>query len=163
WRRDRVRGMRPSSRDIREHTSDAATAPGPGMASTPDRAYGGDRMSIPVPADRLRAAIEERPPRAYVLTVSDDRRPHAVHRSVRWEGDLLAAEVGRRSAANATARPSVSLLFPVRSDGDYSLIVDGMATIAPDGDGLRMLVTPTRAVLHRPAPALAPGTSSCDA
>src|SRR5215471_9387062 len=91
WRRDRVRGMRPSSRDIREHTSDAATAPGPGMASTPDRAYGGDRMSIPVPADRLRAAIEERPPRAYVLTVSDDGRPHAVHGSVRWEGDLLAA------------------------------------------------------------------------
>ena len=118
-------------------------------------------MSIPVPMERLRAAIEERPQGAYVLTVSDDGRPHAVHGAVRWEGDVLAAEVGRRSAANATARPSVSLLYPLRAEGDYSLIVDGTAQVASGNRGHRLLVTPTSAVLHRPASA--PATSSCDA
>ncbi len=120
-------------------------------------------MSIPVPLEGLRAAVEARGRSAYVLTVSDDGHPHAVHGPVRWEGDLLAADVGRRSAANASARPSVSLLYPVRADGDYSLIVDGTAAVASDGDGQRLFVTPTRAVLHRPAPAPDPPASSCDA
>jgi len=120
-------------------------------------------MSIPVPLERLRAAVAERTPNAYVLTVSDDGRPHAVHAPVCWEGDVLAAEVGRRSVANATARPAISLLFPVRVDGEYSLIVDGIAAVVSDGNGQRLLVTPTRAVLHRPAPAPDPTTSSCGA
>ena len=120
-------------------------------------------MSVPVPVERLRAAIAERGSSAYVLTVSDDGRPHAVHASVTWVGDGLAVDVGRRSAANATARPSVSLLFPVRADGDYSLIVDGTAAVASSDDGHRLFVTPTKAVLHRPAPAPDPTTSSCGA
>ncbi len=120
-------------------------------------------MSVPVPLEQLRAALAERAESAYVLTVSDDGRPHAVHGPVRWEGDVLAAEVGRRSAANATARPSVSLLYPVRSDGDYSLIVDGTAIVVPVGNGHRLLVTPTRAVLHRPAPVRDPIAPGCDA
>jgi hypothetical protein len=94
-----------------------------------------------------------------VLTVSDDGRPHVVHAPVGWDGDRLAAEVGRRSAANATARPAVSLLFPVRDDGDYSLIVDGTAAV----DGQRLLVTPTKGVLHRPAPGAEPSASECAA
>jgi hypothetical protein len=120
-------------------------------------------MSIPVPLDRLRAAIEERGRTVYVLTISDDGRPHVVHGRVRWEGDLLAADVGRRSAANGTARPSVSLLFPVRRDDDYSLIVDGNAVVASEGDGRRLVVSPTKAVLHRPAPAPDPTASACEA
>jgi hypothetical protein len=134
-----------------------------GMASPGELAYGPMAMSIPVPMDALRAAVEERGRRAYVLTVSDDGRPHAVHGAVRWEGDVLAAVVGRRSAANAAARPSVSLLYPVRADGDYSLIIDGTAALATGADGQRLLITPTRAVLHRPAAAPAPTTSTCDA
>ncbi|HKA31184.1 MAG TPA: pyridoxamine 5'-phosphate oxidase family protein [Candidatus Binatia bacterium] len=124
--------------------------------------YGAASMSIPVSLERLRAASEERGSSAYLLTVGADGRPHAVHAPVRWEGDVLAAEVGRRSVANAVARPAVSLLFPVRSDGDYSLIVDGMATIETTESGHRLLVTPTKAVLHRPAAAPDP-TSSCAA
>jgi hypothetical protein len=104
-------------------------------------------MSIPVPLDRLRDAIRERGGHAYVLTVCDDMRPHAVHAPVRWQGDLLAAEVGRRSAANATARPPVSLLYPLRTPDDYSLILDGTAAV----EGGLLLITPARAVLHRPA------------
>jgi hypothetical protein len=119
-------------------------------------------MSIPVPVERLRAAIEERGRVAYLLTVSDDGRPHAVHGPLSWDGDALVADVGRRTAANAAARPSVSLLFPVRSDGDYSLIVDGTAAIPPGGDGRRLSITPTKAVLHRPA-AVPDPTASCEA
>ena len=119
-------------------------------------------MSIPVALSALRAAIEERGGSAYVLTVSDDGRPHAVHVPVRWEGDVLAADVGARSAANAAARPAVSLLYPVRTDGDYSLIVDGTAAVASGEDGPLLLVTPTKAVLHRPTTAPDP-TSPCAA
>ncbi|HEV7734148.1 MAG TPA: pyridoxamine 5'-phosphate oxidase family protein [Candidatus Binatia bacterium] len=116
-------------------------------------------MSIPVPLERLKAAILERGANAYLLTVSDDASPHAVHGAVVWDGDRLAADVGRRTAANATARPTVSLLFPVRSDGDYSLIVDGTAVVEMPR---RVLITPTKAVLHRTAAAPDPSTS-CDA
>jgi Pyridoxamine 5'-phosphate oxidase len=119
-------------------------------------------MSIPVPVESLRAAIAERGAVAYLLTVSDDGRPHAVHGPLAWDGDELAADVGKRTAANAAARPSVSLLFPVRTDGDYSLIVDGTAAIAPGGDGKRLLITPTKAVLHRPAASPDP-KASCEA
>jgi hypothetical protein len=119
-------------------------------------------MSIPVPLERLRAALQERGEKAYLLTVSDDGRPHAVHGSVRWEGERLAIEVGRRSAANATARQVVSLLYPVRTDGDYSLIVDGSAVLASDQNGDRLLITPNKAVLHRPAAAPDPA-SACSA
>jgi hypothetical protein len=119
-------------------------------------------MSIPVSLDRLRAASEERGPSAYVLTVSEDGRPHAVHGPVCWKGAVMAAEVGRRTAANAATRPVVSLLFAVRADGDYSLIVDGTATVERTESGHRLLVTPIKAVLHRPATVPDP-TSSCTA
>ena len=116
-------------------------------------------MSVPIPLEGLRTALAERGETAYVLTVSEDGRPHAVHGRVRWAGDALATQVGRRSTANAAARPFVSLLYPGRTDGDYSLIVDGTATIAGD----TLLVTPVKAVLHRPAPAPDPARAGCEA
>ncbi len=106
-------------------------------------------MSIPVSLKELRAAVAERGGAAYLLTVGDDGRAHAVHAPVRWEGEVFAVEVGRRSAANAAARPAVSLLWPVRHAGDYSLIVDGTAAVAADGETRRVLFTPGAAVLHR--------------
>ncbi len=115
-------------------------------------------MSVPVPLDRLRAAVDDRGPGVYLLTVSDDGSPHAVHTSVRFADDTFVAEVGRRSAANAATRPSVSLLFPIRTADDHSLIVDGTAAV----DGGHVRITPTRAVLHRPA-AVPDPTSSCGA
>jgi hypothetical protein len=133
-------------------------------------------MSIPVALDELRAAIAERPASAYLLTVTDDGHPHAVHVAIAWHGDRLVAEVGRRTAANAAARPrAVSLVFPVRTPDDYSLIVDGTASLveaaaddatartaaAPAGER-RVLVAPTKAVLHRPATVPDPA-SACGA
>ncbi|MCW5892977.1 MAG: pyridoxamine 5'-phosphate oxidase family protein [bacterium] len=116
-------------------------------------------MSIPVPLDDLRAAIAERGATAYLLTVSDDGSPHAVHTALAWEGDRLVAEVGKRTAANAAARPQVSLLYPVRRGGDYSLIVDGTASV----DARRVFVVARHAVLHRAAPAASPAAPACGA
>jgi len=115
-------------------------------------------MSVPVPIETLRHTLDERGPVAFLLTVSDDARPHAVQCPVGWEGDRLAVDVGKRSAANAAARPGVSLLYPARTAGDYSLIVDGTAAVAEHA----VLITPTKAVLHRPAAAPDPA-SSCGA
>jgi hypothetical protein len=119
-------------------------------------------MSIPVELEALRAAIDERGLTAYLLTVSDDATPHVVHAAFRWEGDELVADVGKRTAANAAARPAVSLLFPLRDAGDYSLIVDGSAVVTTAGDERRVRVTPVRAILHRPA-AVPDPDASCGA
>lgn len=121
------------------------------------------RMSIPVPLERLRTALAERAPRAYLLTVTDDGRPHAVHVAVRWEGAALAADVGKGTAANAAARPAaVSLVFPVRAPDDYSLILDATAAVAGGGDGRRLLLAPTKAVLHRAAAVPDPAATCAD-
>ena len=111
---------------------------------------------------RLGEAVAERGPGAYVLTVSSDGRPHAVYLDVVWTDGRLVAEVGNSTAANAKARPEISLLFPVRASGDYSFFVDGRATVE-SSDGInRLVLTPTRAVFHRHGPAPDPN-SSCAA
>jgi pyridoxamine 5'-phosphate oxidase-like protein len=112
--------------------------------------------------NRLGQAIAERGPGAYVLTVSNDDRPHAVYLSVAWSNGRLVADVGNTTAANAKARPEISLLFPIRTAGDYSFFVDGRATVE-SGDGVhRLVLTPTRAVFHREGPTHDPH-SSCTA
>jgi hypothetical protein len=119
-------------------------------------------VSVPVAVSDLHSVVAERGLSAYLLTVSDDGSPHAVHVSLRWDGDALVAVAGRRTVANAGARPSVSLLFPVRTDGDFSLIVDATASILPSDAGGGVRITPTRAVLHRPAATPDP-SSACGA
>lgn len=119
-------------------------------------------MNIQVALDRLRSVVDERGAGAYVLTVSDDGSPHAVHQDVRWDADALVCDVGTRTAANTSARPHVSLLFPARHGGDYSLIVDGPGTIESGARGPRLRLAPARAVLHR-AGAPADPASSCTA
>ena len=46
---------------------------------------------------------------------------------------------------------------------DYSLIVDAMASVIPTREGSQLLLTSTRAVLHRPVPAPETAPSSCGA
>src|SRR5262245_5678195 len=106
-------------------------------------------MSIPVALERLRDETRRFALGPYLLTVSDDARPHAVAVAVAWAGDALTMTVGKQSASNAQTRPQVSLLWPPGEPGGYSLIVDGVVRSAA-GEG-RIAVTPTRAVLHRPA------------
>ena len=116
-------------------------------------------MSVPVALERLQNETSRFSLAPYLLTVSDDARPHVVAVAAAWEGAALAMGAGKRSATNAAARPQVSLLWPPNEPGGYSLIVDGTAA----SDGARITVKPTRAVLHRPAAtpdAAAPGCSA---
>ncbi len=120
-----------------------------------ERVYARD-MSIPVAIGDLAAATDAYG-WAYLLTVRDDLRPHIVAVSPAWEGDQLVMEVGRGTARNAAARASISLCYPPVEDGGYSLIVDGNAALAGD-DIVRL--SPTGAVLHRPAPDGVTGSST---
>lgn len=106
-------------------------------------------MSVPVDLDQL--ADEMAKYRfAYLMTVSDDGAPHAVAVSpTLQEGQLMIGDMGRHTRQNAQSRPELALVWPPLDIDGYSLIVDGRAKV----DGESVLVRPTRAVLHRPAPA----------
>jgi hypothetical protein len=108
-------------------------------------------MSIAVGLEELRARIDEFTTEVYVLTVSDDGRAHSVAVSVEWDGDHLVVPSGGTTRRNAAARPLVSLLWPPTARGEFSLIVDATATRVDD-DAEVVVLEPTRAVLHRPAP-----------
>jgi hypothetical protein len=107
-------------------------------------------MSIPVELEKLHEEALRCGGSAYLLTVADDGRPHAVATAVDWVGGGWLAKVGKRSAANLRSRPLVSLLWPPREVGGYSLIVDASAAIEGEGEDQRARLTPTRGVLHRP-------------
>jgi hypothetical protein len=111
-------------------------------------------MSIRVELDEVRTVAAAQAPFAYLLTVSDDLSAHAVAISPSIGADAITCDAGNRSCANARTRPSVSLLWPPATTGDYSLIVDGRASV----DGSTVAITPERAVRHRPAPG---GGSDC--
>jgi hypothetical protein len=109
-------------------------------------------VSVSVSLERLREEVARHGDVAYLLTVGGDGRPHTVQLAVAWsdDADELVVMPGKGTLANAAARPLVSLLWPPTEPGGYSLIVDGEAT--GTGDGIdRLAVTPTKAVLHRPA------------
>lgn len=118
-------------------------------------------MSIPVALSTLADAIA-RYRFAYLLTSSDAGAPHAVAVTPMLKGGALVIDgLGRRTRSNAAQRPAVALVWPPGNEGDYSLIVDGQASL----DGEILSVEPTRAVLHRPAPAgaeAAPGHCGAD-
>lgn len=96
---------------------------------------------------------------AYLLTVGDDQRPHAVAVRPTLDGPTLDVEgLGSRTRANLEARPDISLVWPPFEHGGYSLIVDGRASLT----GAGATVVPSHAVLHRPADELsASGATGC--
>lgn len=85
----------------------------------------------------------------YLITVSDEQRAHSLAVPTRFEGGALVAAAGASTRANVLARPKVTMVFPPAEADGHSLIVDGHATVT-DGE---VHLTPTSAVLHRPAPA----------
>jgi hypothetical protein len=96
---------------------------------------------------------------AYLLTVGDELRPHAVAvRPVLGDDRLSLDGLGRRTRDNLAARPDVTLVWPPVEEGGYTLIVDGRAAMTDAG----ATVDPIHAVLHRPADHGAPaGTTGC--
>lgn len=106
-------------------------------------------MSAPVSTAALEEQLERFGAGPYLLTVGPDGRPHAVSVQVSFSAGVFATRVGRSSRANASARPDVTLLWPVVDQEGFSLIVDGTARIGPDPADDRLEVLPTGAVLHR--------------
>jgi hypothetical protein len=106
-------------------------------------------MSIGVELEELRTQAEGFPGDAFLVTVSDDGRPHTVAVRPQWDGDALTVPAGRTTSSNVASRPLVALLWPPPAVGEYSLIVDAEARAGDDGE---VVLHPTRAVLHRPAP-----------
>ncbi|RTL64555.1 MAG: pyridoxamine 5'-phosphate oxidase family protein [Pseudonocardiaceae bacterium] len=124
-------------------------------------------MSIAVTTDELGRTLADFR-FAYLLTIGDDARPHVTAVSPVWDGrHLRVGDLGRRTRANAGARPEVTLVWPPADPAGHSLIVDGTGVV--DGsaaeDGV-LAVTVTRAVLHRaaaaPAPVVVDGACAAD-
>jgi hypothetical protein len=114
---------------------------------------------------RLRAEIQSRASDPYLLTVTSDCRPHCATVTVSWDvpdGQLTIGPVPRTWAASAAAgHYQVTLLWPPAEPGGYNLIADGTGACRRTGDDLSLVVTVTRAVLHRRGPAHADSASSC--
>lgn len=103
-------------------------------------------MSIAVPLDELADRLDAYP-WGYLVTVRDDGRAQMLAVPTRYVDGHLVVTAGRGTMSNATARPNVTLLFPGATGEDFSLIIDGDAMVVDE----QVAVTPTWAVLHRPA------------
>ncbi len=104
------------------------------------------RVEITELADRI-AVFGSTP---FLMTTSESGRPHATHVVVAVVDGGLRCGVGRKTAANAAARPTVSFLWPPTAPGGFSLIVDGDAEVV-EAETPTILVRATAAVLHRNA------------
>ena len=104
-------------------------------------------MSVPVAVGDLAKALTDYGA-GYLLTTSDARvKVVNAEPEVQPDGTLVLRAPGRGSSANVAANPQVTLVFPPLAPRGYTLLVDGTAAV--DGDDVR--VSPTGAVLHRPA------------
>ena len=116
------------------------------------------RTKKKVDVKRLAAALTDYP-FAYLITVGEDCRAHTVTVEPRLregpEGPDALIDVGLiggRTRTNLTHRRDVTLLWPPREPGGYSLIVDGKAEVTESaGEAVRLGVVPERALLHREA------------
>jgi hypothetical protein len=95
---------------------------------------------------------------AYLVTVSPQNHPHVVTVSAVAAGERLRIdELRGKSRANLARCPVVTFVWPPSEPGGYSLIVEGVADCGDD----EVMVTPTRAVLHRVAqPSAGPNYSA---
>ena len=108
-------------------------------------------MSVRVDPDELAEHLQQYGYAPYLITTGADLRPHTTHVVVAFVDGQLSMAVGRKTAANASDRPNVSLLWMPFERGGFSLIVDGNAFAASEGDTHRVDVAITAAVLHRNA------------
>jgi len=110
-------------------------------------------MSVKVDLDQLADALADFT-FAYLITVGEDHRAHTVAVQPAFiDGVLDVGSIGNTTRKNVGTHDGVTLVWPPRESGGYTLIVDGRGQ--SNGDALK--VVPSRAVLHRPA---APGVAT---
>lgn len=114
-------------------------------------------MSVKVDLDQLAGALADFT-FAYLITVGDDYRAHTVAvQPVLTDGVLDVGSIGNSTRKNVVEHDGVTLVWPPREPGGYTLIIDGRGQ--PSEDALK--VVPNRAVLHRPAAAGAATNPGC--
>jgi hypothetical protein len=106
-------------------------------------------VSIKVELGELRQQVDACGSYAFLLTVNEDGRPHAVSLRVTWDGEELIGAPGPRTIANAERSPEVSLLWPDSGRAGFTLFVNGRAEVRADGDSPTVSVKPVTAVLHK--------------
>ena len=105
----------------------------------------------------LGTAIEQYGPEAYLLTIGESG-PHTSVVSVDLEGARLRLSVGKTARANAAANKAVSVLWPAKQAGGYSIIVNGDLAFSP-GDPTAAEIAITKSVFHRPGVNADPDTA----
>lgn len=95
---------------------------------------------------------------AYLITIAHGDRIHTsvVHPSVDGE-NLIVTAPSDRVQKNAGQQPKVSLVWPPREPGGYSLIVDGLAKCEDE----TLTLAPSRAIQHRPETLASPDAAGC--
>jgi len=106
-------------------------------------------VSIQVELDKVREQVAACGPYAYLLTVGEEGRPHAVSLVVEWDGDELVGAPGPRTLGNAERSPDVSLLWPVSGRDGFALFVNGRADVRGEGEEKKVFLKPASAVLHK--------------
>lgn len=103
-------------------------------------------MSIPVQISELEATLADFGA-GYLLTADAEGRVKVVSIVPTWTDGRVTCAPSRGSARNLAVNPHATLVFPPLSAGGMSLLVDGSGVADDEG----IAVTPTSAVLHRPA------------
>jgi hypothetical protein len=104
--------------------------------------------------------VVARRPYAYVVTATDDARPHLRAVVPTWSASIAAftVRVGSQTSTNVERTGTVTLMWPpmaiaeqAQEFDDHTVIVDCDAKCSPNGDSFELSATPSRAVWHRPA------------
>jgi hypothetical protein len=115
-------------------------------------------MSVKVDLDQLAGALADFT-FAYMITVGDDYHAHTVAvEPVLVDGVIDVGPIGKSTRKNVAHHDGVTLVWPPREPGGYTLIVDGHGEPAEAGTSLK--VVPNRAVLHRKAAPDSPATAT---
>src|SRR4051794_6931290 len=92
-------------------------------------------MSEKVELSRLLSVAQDLGTTPMLLSVDGDGRPRAAAVSLTWTGGTARVRAGRRTVANAAARPLVGLLWPAPPGQRFALLVDGTVTaVEADAD-----------------------------
>jgi hypothetical protein len=104
-------------------------------------------MSVRVDLNQLATVLDDFA-FAYLVTVDDSYHAHTVAvEPVLADGVIDVGSVGNSTRRNVADHVDVTLVWPPREPGGYTLIVDGRGE--PSDSALH--IVPSRAVLHRRA------------
>ncbi|MEM9519730.1 MAG: hypothetical protein AAGA37_10460 [Actinomycetota bacterium] len=107
-------------------------------------------MSMEVPLEGLYGVAASLGSTAYAVVAAADGAPRITHVRPAFAGETITFELGRRSIECARQTGHLSLLWPATTEERMSLIVD--AEVRDVVEDRHIVVTPTGAVRHRPAP-----------